>query len=289
VNVPTDTLHPLEARRLLSEAAEKGLSGGVAVVVGGALPEAMGRRSALVGPPFSAGEYRGTLGDPTLDGAAFALLAAKLRDPSRPSGLRRVESSSGDVELFVEIVRPVPELVIVGAGHVARPLALLAAMVGFRVTVVDDRPGFAAQERFPEATRLLTVDFDHPFRDIPLSSASHVILVTRGHRYDYACLISALRSSVSLAYVGMIGSRRRVRATYLQLVEDGFSPQELSRIHAPIGLDIGAETPEEIAVAVVAELVLIRRGGSGRSLARVGRVAERFFGKQAVGSRSSRP
>ena len=164
-----------------------------------------------------------------------------------------------------------------GAGHVAKPIAHVGALLGFRVAVLDDRPGFAARERFPEAERVLKVDFDNPFAHIPLHEHAHIILVTRGHKYDYSCLAQALRADPSPAYIGMIGSRRRVRATYVQLLADGNSSARLAGIHAPIGLDIGAETPEEIAVAVAAELVMANRGGSGASLRDRERVAERFL------------
>jgi len=156
-------------------------------------------------------------------------------------------------------------------------MARIGADLGYRVWVLDDRPDFATLERFPDAHAVVRADFSDPFRDVPLGDATHVLLVTRGHRYDYECLVRALRVDPPLAYIGMIGSRRRVRATFVQLLEDGIERERLSAIHAPVGLDIGAETPEEIAVAVAAELVKARRGGSGASLRDVERVAERFF------------
>ena len=193
-------------------------------------------------------------------------------------GLRTLVLADGaELEVYVELRRPVLELVVVGAGHIAQPLARMGASLGYRVSVVDDRPDFATRERFPEAERLVRADFDDPFRDVPMHERTHLVLVTRGHKYDYACLVRALRLDPPPAYVGMIGSRRRVRATYVQLLEDGIPRSLLGRIHAPVGLDIGAETPEEIAVAVAAELVLVRRGGSGRMLKDVERIDERFF------------
>jgi xanthine dehydrogenase accessory factor len=150
-------------------------------------------------------------------------------------------------------------------------------MLGFRVVVLDDRPEFATRERFPEAERVLEADFADPFADVPLHERSHILLVTRGHKYDYDCLVRVLRMDRQPAYIGMIGSRRRVRATYAQLLEDGVDRALLGRIHAPVGLDIGAETPEEIAVAVAAELTLVRRGGSGSPLRDVEQIASRFF------------
>jgi xanthine dehydrogenase accessory factor len=180
-------------------------------------------------------------------------------------------------EVYIEIRRPVQELVVVGAGHIAQPLAHLGALLGFQVIVIDDRPEFATRERFPSAEKVIRADFSDPFRETPLHTRSHVLLVTRGHKYDYACLIRALRMDPPPAYIGMIGSRRRVRATYVQLLEEGITHALLDRIHAPVGLDVGAETPEEIAVAVAAELIMVRRGGTGASLKGVERIVERFF------------
>jgi xanthine dehydrogenase accessory factor len=162
-------------------------------------------------------------------------------------------------------------------------MAALGAMLGLRVWVLDDRPDFATRERFPDAYRVVRADFSDPFRDVPIHAGTHVLLVTRGHRYDYDCLVRVLREEVMPAYIGMIGSRRRVRATFVQLLEDGLPRDRLDTIHAPVGLDIGAETPEEIAVAVAAELVQARRGGSGASLREVERVAERYFTTQSEG------
>jgi len=120
-------------------------------------------------------------------------------------------------------------------------------------------------------------DFADPFAGVPLHDRSHLLLVTRGHKYDYECLVRALWTDPPPAYIGMIGSRRRVRATFVQLLDEGVERSLLDRIHAPVGLDIGAETPEEIAVAVAAELVKLSRGGTGAPLKDVERVAERFF------------
>ena len=136
----------------------------------------------------------------------------------------------------------------------------------------SDEDGDGGQvERSAEGHRL------HHVADVTLHDRSFLLLVTRGHKYDYECLVRALRACPAPAYIGMIGSRRRVRATYVQLLEEGIDRELLDRIHAPVGLDIGAETPEEIAVSVAAELVMLDRGGSGSSLKDLERVASRFF------------
>ena len=221
----------------------------------------------------------GGLGSPALDIAASNLMREALDATRSRDGLRVVHVDDERFELYLEVRRPVQELVVVGAGHIAQPMAHVGSLLGFKVTVLDDRPDFATRERFPDADRLVRADFSDPFADIPLHERSHILLVTRGHKYDYDCLIRALRAEPPPAYIGMIGSRRRVRATFVQLIDEGFSMDLIERIHAPVGLDIGAETPEEIAVAVAAELVMVQRGGTGLPLKGVERIAERFFGQ----------
>jgi xanthine dehydrogenase accessory factor len=208
--------------------------------------------------------------------------------PGLDAGTRELTAhgETGDdaaVPIYFEVTRPPSGLLIVGAGHLAAPLHELGALLGFRVTVADDRPTFARSERFPRAWAVKRVDFTDPFQEIPPGDRTHVLLVTRGHRYDYECLRLLLRENPLPTYLGMIGSRRRVRATFHQLLEEGVPRERLDRIRAPIGLDVGAETPAEIAVAVAAEWVQLRRGGSGRPLTEVERVAERFFGKSEEG------
>jgi xanthine dehydrogenase accessory factor len=280
------TLHAAEASELLLSTAEKGGTAVVVVVVGGGMDSAVGRRIALrrLGPRAEA-EVTGSLGSHALDREAISVMEQSLTDPRVGDGLRHVEVGSVAVELYLEIRRPIQDLIVVGAGHIAQPLSRMGAALGFRVTVLDDRPDFATRERFPEAYRVTEADFSDPFADVPIHERSHILLVTRGHKYDYECLIRALRMDPLPGYIGMIGSRRRVRATYVQLLEDGIEPELLEYIHAPVGLDIGAETPEEIAIAVAAELVMVRRGGSGASLKGVERVAERFFGSKSVEGR----
>lgn len=218
----------------------------------------------------------GSLGEPALDARAAELAGALLRGEER-DGPRTVETERGRCTLYLEAHRPPPELVIVGAGHIARPLCRIGAMLGFRVRVLDDRPEFATRERFPEAEEVRRADFADPFRDLAVGPDTHLVLVTRGHRYDYEALRRLLLGGALPAYVGMVGSRRRVRAALEQLVREGIPRERLLRVHAPIGLDIGAETPEEIALAIAAEIVRVRRGGTGVSLRERERVMERWF------------
>jgi xanthine dehydrogenase accessory factor len=272
------TVRAADIAELMVATTEAGGSIAAVAVVGGTTPGLLGRRMATAAPSRAGVPVRyGGLGSDALDQAALALMAEALADPRTRDGLCEIEVGGESVELYLEVRRPVQELVVVGAGHVAQPIAHLGALLGYKVTVVDDRPDFATRERFPDADRLVRADFSDPFADVPLHNRSHVLLVTRGHKYDYECLVRALRMDPPPAYIGMIGSRRRVRATYVQLIDEGIDRALIDRIHAPVGLDIGSETPEEIAVSVAAELVMLRRGGTGVPLKDVERVAERFF------------
>ncbi len=229
------------------------------------------------GERLSVWAYRqaGTLGDAALDAEAVAAARALLAEGGG-ARTREVRAGGAACTVYMEPHRPPPALVIVGAGHIARPLCRVGAMLGFRVTVLDDRPEFATRERFPEAAEVRRADFADPFREVPIDAGTHLVLVTRGHKYDFEALRHVLRFPDPPAYVGMVGSRRRTRAALEQLARDGIDADRLARVHAPVGLDVGAETPEEIAVAIAAEMVLVRRGGTGVPLRDRERVVERW-------------
>ena len=269
-----------DAAELLLDTAEGGGTAGAVVVVRAEQGELLGGRLVITRGAGGTESHHGTLGSEALDEAAAALILEAFADPRARDGLRELAAHGTTVEIYLEVRRAVQELIVVGAGHIAQPMAHIGSLLGFRVTVLDDRPDFATRERFPDADRLVQADFSDPFADVRLHERTHILLVTRGHKYDYDCLVRALKADPPPAYIGMIGSRRRVRATYVQLVEEGFGRDLIDRIHAPVGLDVGAETPEEIAVAVAAELVMLRRGGTGVPLKDVERVAERFFREQ---------
>lgn len=221
---------------------------------------------------------RGTLGSTKANGAARDVARRALEGEGPEEGT--VELDVGEDEpltVYMEIHRPQPEMVVVGAGHIAQPLSTLGSILGCRVFVLDDRPEFATRERFPDAERVVKVSFDDPFAEVPIRRHSHLVLVTRGHKYDYQCLRRVLMADHLPAYVGMIGSRRRVRATYAQLMEEGIPWERIATVRAPVGLDLGAETPGEIAVSVAAEIVTMWRGGTGKPLREEERVLERFF------------
>jgi xanthine dehydrogenase accessory factor len=158
--------------------------------------------------------------------------------------------------LFLDPLWPQDVLYLFGAGHISTFVASLARMVDFRVAVIDDRDEFANRERFPDADEILVLPFSEAFDHIPVSTSAYLAIVTRGHIHDRTVLQAALQRET--VFVGMIGSKRKRDLVYKALLEDGVPKERLAQVHSPIGLDIGAETPEEIAVSIVAELIKVR-------------------------------
>lgn len=188
-------------------------------------------------------------------GAGPVLVQYDLNDDfAQDSGL----VCGGQMDVFIEPLLPAPDLFIVGAGHVGFHLGRIAAATGFTVHVVDDREAFANHVRFPDAVEVIVDDVGAWLAEAPLPAASFVVVVTRGHRHD----LDAVRALAArdLRYVGLIGSRAKVARIAEQVALEGGDPSLLARVHAPIGLDIGAVTPEEIAVSILAELIAVRYG-----------------------------
>jgi xanthine dehydrogenase accessory factor len=178
---------------------------------------------------------------------------------------RLLRNPDTESAVFVEVQRRVPELVIVGAGHIALPLAQMAGLCDFAVTVLDDRPSFADPQRFPSASRVIAAPLREAIRELPIDVDTFVVLVTRGHAHDVDCLLEMLDRPAG--YIGMIGSRRRVDAVFQLLEEEmGIDPVRFERVYAPIGIAIGAHTPAEIAVCILAELINVLRGGPAVSI-----------------------
>ena len=165
----------------------------------------------------------------------------------------------GTLEVFVEPILPQPMLCLFGGGHVSMAVARAASAAGFGVSVVDDRESFANKERFPMAQDVYT-SYEDAFGKIHPNAATYLVIVTRGHKEDMRVLAWALRTDAR--YVGMIGSKRKVLSVYKALENDGYKPEEFERVYAPMGLEIGALSPEEIAVSIVAELVAVRRNAA---------------------------
>lgn len=167
---------------------------------------------------------------------------------------------------FVEQIHPPPTLLIIGAGHVGEQLAKFAHLIGFEIAIQDDRTEFANAENFPQAKLILNQLISSIINNFAAFSQLYVALVTRGYIYDLEALQILLNRAIPCKYIGMIGSEKRVKLVYQKLQEAGISPELLKNIYAPIGLEIGALTPEEIAVSICAELILVRRGGTGKSM-----------------------
>lgn len=163
----------------------------------------------------------------------------------------------GQLEVFIEPVIPQPRVVIFGAGHISKSLSKIASLAGFATIIVDDRESFANPERFPEAGEVHAGDYEEIFPKLEVNETSYLVIVTRGHRDDMRVLRWA--AGTTARYIAMIGSRRKVIAVVRELEKEGLEPQAFERIHAPMGLEIGAVTPEEIAVSVVAEMIAVRR------------------------------
>ncbi|MFL5628651.1 MAG: XdhC family protein [Ktedonobacteraceae bacterium] len=168
------------------------------------------------------------------------------------------------VEIFVEPILPRPVLLIAGAGHIAAPLAAIAHLMNYSVSVTDDRASFANRERFPHADRLLVGNIETTLQNYPITPRTHIVLVTRAHAHDVQGLRAIIDSPS--AYIGMIGSQRRVWAVFKLLHEEGVPIEKLMRVRAPIGLDLGGGTPEEIALCIMAEITMLRHGGSGAAM-----------------------
>jgi xanthine dehydrogenase accessory factor len=186
---------------------------------------------------------------------ALSEIAAKFESHGGIADLRTIEGADGkQLRVVLEVVRPKLKLVIFGAGHVGQAAALIGAMLGYEVVVADDREEFASRRRFPDPRiGLLTGDMETAADRAGITAGTAIVIVTRGHQSDELCLKSVLRTPA--VYLGMIGSKRRVLGVFKRLTAEGFTDEELARVHAPIGLKIGARTPQEIAVSILAEII----------------------------------
>lgn len=175
-------------------------------------------------------------------------------------------SATAPANAFVETIQPPPTLLMIGAGHVGIQLAKVANLIGFQVVVQDDRLEWANRQLYPQAAAIFNQPVETAIEQLACHTQLFAALVTRGYQYDLAGLTALMHRALPCRYIGMIGSEKRVRQVFQTLEKAGIAPAQLKSIYAPIGLDIGALTPEEIAVSIGAELILVRRGGTGRPL-----------------------
>ena len=200
----------------------------------------------------------------TVDNGPLDLTIKNLAQEAIQSKKSRLVEISTGVHIFFDPIAPELKLIICGAGHIAIPLTRFARNVGLRVTVLDDRDDFAHPSRFPGCD-VIAADFAITLRNLNLNPSTFVVVITRGHEYDADCLLEILKKNT--AYVGLIGSRRRVRFVLEILEKQGISKERLQDVFTPIGTPIGAESPEEIALSIMAELVCVHRKGSHQARA----------------------
>jgi xanthine dehydrogenase accessory factor len=249
----------------VADALERGESAALVTIVSttGSTPQRIGAKMLV----FADGRIVGTIGGGCYENDAFwkareaiaqrkpLLLHYELSDDfAQETGL----ICGGQMDVYIEPIEPSPELYIIGAGHVGFHLARIAHEVGFRVHVADDREKFANAERFPHAAEIVVDDIPAWIARVNLPPHAYAVIVTRGHTND----LEALRALAprELRYLGLIGSRAKVARIYDALTADRMPAEFLERVHAPIGLDIGAVTPQEIAVSILAELIAVKHG-----------------------------
>ncbi|MEW6749641.1 MAG: XdhC family protein [Candidatus Latescibacterota bacterium] len=205
-------------------------------------------------------EAVGSLGASELDRSILAQAADLVEEDA--CGVQEAEAGARQVPVFVRALRPRPTVVICGGGHVGLALARLVPTAGMRLVVVDDRPEFCSRERFPMADQVHVRPFPRALEGLDVGPLTYVVAMTRGHQWDREVVAQALRTPAG--YIGMIGSRRKIGLTWEALRQQGFGDGDLARVHAPIGLDLGGDTPGEIAISVMAELIQVRRQGGRR-------------------------
>ncbi len=175
-----------------------------------------------------------------------------------------VGSCGATLEIFLEVLRPEPRLIIVGAGYVAQALARLSLYLDYEIIVIDDRRDFVNPQAFGDKVRLAFGDIPQTLRELEPNESSRIVIVTRGHTLDKDALRAALESKAT--YIGMIGSPSKVKNIFKTLQKEGVSRERLASVHAPIGLDLGAETPDEIALSIAAEMLMLRKKGTGEPM-----------------------
>jgi len=254
-----------EVFEALTQALDRGEDAALVTIVSaqGSTPQRVGAKMLV----FADGRTVGTIGGGCYENDAFwkAKEALQSRKPllvkydltddfAQESGL----ICGGNMQVYIEPLESTPHLHVIGAGHVGFHLAKLAHTIGFKIHVLDDREKFASAERFPEAEDVTVDSIPEWLHSAVIPSSAYVVIVTRGHTHD----LDALRSLAArdLRYLGLIGSKAKVKRIYDALLAEGMPSECLQRVHAPVGLDIGAVSPEEIAVSILAELIAVRRG-----------------------------
>ena len=272
-----------DVRTQIVEIIEEALSGGEAVAVATVIDLGeQGDQGILLGGKMLVrkdGSTVGSIGGGAIEEAVRESAVGALEERPRLEAQtvhvategdavsRRSQARPGDARVMVEVHEAPGQLVVVGGGHVGLALATMGHMLGFRIIVIDDREEFANDERFPMAEQVIAEEPAPALDALDINDSTYAVLVSRGHTLDE----EGLRHLVGrgAAYVGMIGSRRRTGTVLQHLADDGFDLADLENVYTPIGIDIGAETPEEIAMSILSEMVLERRGGTGGQMREV--------------------
>jgi xanthine dehydrogenase accessory factor len=254
-----------EVFEALTHALERGDEAALVTIVSaqGSTPQRVGAKMLV----FADGRTVGTIGGGCYENDAF--WKAKESIQSRKPQLVKYDLTDdfaeesglicgGNMQVYIEPLEATPRLYVIGAGHVGYHLARLAQTIGFRIHVLDDREKFASRDRFPDAAEVVVDSIPEWLHHADIPANAYVVVVTRGHTHD----LDALRSLAArdLRYLGLIGSKAKVKRIYDALLHEGMPLECLQRVHAPVGLDIGAVSPEEIAVSILAELIAVRRG-----------------------------
>ena len=253
-------LHPLQPQNLPSlketlNAYEGGPILGIATIINSRDPSDLGRQILL----REDGSSTGTLGTKDLD-----LLVLELIPNLSNFGDNKYISQKNGLDIFIEGYTTPPTLIVMGGGHVGKAIYDSAIPLGMDVYIIDDRTEYANHNRFPLAKDIVVSDFSHGLSNVPINKNSHIVIATRGHRQDDSALEAAIQTPAR--YVGLMGSIRKTLLIFKNLVAKGYSKETLDKIHAPIGLSIGAVSPEEIAISIMSEIIMIRRGGTGSSM-----------------------
>jgi xanthine dehydrogenase accessory factor len=248
---------PGDPALVLAERARAHAEGGGRAAVLTRLDEGGEGRKLLL---LDDGRVEGGLGDPDVDERLGAEAARALAEGTSRTVVQ------DRVRAFVEVVAPPALLAVVGAGHVAMPLVALARLLGFRTAVLDGRPRFATRERFPDVDVLRVGIPSELVRELPLIPSTALVLVAHDYKYDVPVIAHALTTPVG--YIGLLGSSRRGKAIFDLLREDGVTDAQVERVHVPIGLDLGAQSAPEIALAILGEVLAVQRGRSGRPISR---------------------
>jgi len=222
----------------------------------------------------SDGSIMGTIGGGNIEKQSIreAFTSMKIGKPRRltyhlAEGEGSIMACGGDMEIFIEPILAEPGLFIFGGGHIGLALAKMAKLTGYKITIIDDRPEFATQQRFPEVEQVLLADFNDAFSKLTVRSSDYIVILTHAHKGDEVVLEQALRTKAK--YIGMIGSAKKNELVFSHLRGKGFPQDVLDKVYTPIGLRIRAQTPAEIAISILAEMIQIRRSNSDTSVTQI--------------------